>query len=333
MREENDSPFPTAPENIAVSARNFAETEKAERFGHTIANTVRAISRYIDLERLDGITVAFDYDEALAELDRGYQATRALTRTSDDKLLGVAMAAAVLRDGVVKGHLVFDAPSVLPLEEETNDDFRQALYLVAHECGHIADLKHRDERFPGTILQHQIEDFEEALFEPIIAALWDEYAACRISAIFGEDQAPVYEESFVGALDGARQNANDAIRAYREHGDLNRVLEEAGRPMCEPLRLAAYLMGHLDGLGEDWDIVPEARDRLANSPYAPFVDRLGEALREAWSCRDSWDSPAVFDPLKDIAHDVLTEGGIILSRMPDGRTHVDLPFTPETMPD
>ena len=209
------------------------------------------------------VTIAHDYEDALAQLDRGYQATRPLTRTADDQLLGVAMAPAVLRDGVVKAHLVFHAPFVLPLEDEQSEHYRQALYLIAHECGHIEYLKHRDECFPGIILQEQITDYEQALLERIASALWEEYAACRASAILGAEQASVFEESLVSVLSVARDQANAAIRSYRLHSDIDRVLEEAGRPLSKPLRLAAYLFGHLDGTDADLDTVPQARDALA----------------------------------------------------------------------
>ena len=330
--EEIQPPAPTAPENISVTARAFEDTVTATRVAHSVAYAVRDISRYIDLSRLDGITVAYDYDVALAELDRGYQATRPLTRTADDRVLGVAMAPAVLRDGAVKGHLVFHAPFVLPIEDQTHEHFNQALYMIAHECAHIEDLKCMDERFPGTILQRQIQDYEEALFAPIIDALWGEYAACRISGIFGGEQTTAYEECLIGALRAAREEADAAIRAYRLHADIDRVLEEAGNPLCEPLRFSAYLLGHLDGRQEDWDIVPQVRDRLAESEYATYVDRLATALRELWTTRHSWESPDVFAPLKEISRDVLAEGGLIVTRLPDGRAHVDIPFTLATIP-
>jgi hypothetical protein len=95
-----DPPPQTAPETIPFSMRGFQDAVHAERFAQLLAILIRGISRYINLERLDGVTVAFDYDEALAELDRGFTPGRPLTRTSDDLILGVAMAPAVLRDGM-----------------------------------------------------------------------------------------------------------------------------------------------------------------------------------------------------------------------------------------
>jgi hypothetical protein len=323
---------PTAPTSIAVSLRGFADAAFAEPFANTIAAAVRTISCYINLERLDGITVAFDYDEALAQLDRGYQASKPLTRTGTDQLVGVAMTPAVLRNGAVKSHMVFHAPLVVGLEQPGTEVFRRALYLVAHECGHVEDLKLRDDAFPGTILQRSIPNIEDAILDQVAGVVWEEYAASRVSAIFGEDETAIYERSFTSVLAVARDQANAAIRSYRLHGDINRVLEQAGSPLCEPLRLAAYLIGHLDGLGSDFDLVPQARDQLSTSSYASFVRRLGDALRELWSRRGRWAAHAEFDVLKDIGRDLLADGGMILMRLPGGQLYVDVPFTPNTMP-
>ena len=328
-QDELDLPAPTAPESFQVSIRGFADEPQARAFANLIAVTVREISRFIDLERLDGVTVADDYDEALAQLDRGYQATQPLTRTADDRLLGVGMAPAVLRAGTVKGHLVFYAPVIRPLREDSGSQFRQALYLVAHECGHIEDLKHRDECFPGVILRQRISDGEDAVLDQLTAGVWEEYAACRISARFGPEQASIYENSFLSVLLAARDDANAAIRSYRQHRDINQVLEEGGSRLCEPLRLAAYLLGHLDGLDEGWNAALRARDVLAGSPYRSFVDRLTDVLRDLWSRRGHWHSTAEFTPLHDLGREVLAHGGLILHRLPDGTLYVDIPFAPE----
>jgi hypothetical protein len=66
-------PSPTAPERLQISLKGFADESGARAFGETLGTFARVISRYIDLSNLDGITVAFDYPAALAELDRGYE--------------------------------------------------------------------------------------------------------------------------------------------------------------------------------------------------------------------------------------------------------------------
>jgi hypothetical protein len=101
-------PPPTAPENISISLRGFDTEEHARAFGDLVATYVRSLSRYIDLTALDGITIAFDYAQALLELDRGYDTKHKLT-PSEGIVLGVAMTPAVIRDGKIKSHMLFNA--------------------------------------------------------------------------------------------------------------------------------------------------------------------------------------------------------------------------------
>ena len=44
--------------------------------------------------------------------------------------------------------------------------------------------------------------------------------------------------------------ARDGIRSYRLHGDVVRAFQEVGIVILEPLRIASYLFGHLDGMNE-----------------------------------------------------------------------------------
>ena len=293
---------------------------------------MRQISRAIDLGRLDGITLAYDYSAALAEVDRGYPHAMAPTATSTSEIVGVAMAVNVIRDELVKAHLVFDAAFMLPLLDGNHVAFPLAISLVAHECGHVADLKIRDEAFPGTILQRSYSGFYERLLSPPAEVLWEEYAACRASAVFGEGETPRYEESLVNVLGGARDRANAAIRDYRCHGDIKRVLSEAGNQLCEPLRMIAYLIGHLDGLDQGLNQVPIARDALANSDYRPLADRLTVTLRDLWSRRGKWLSLDEFEPLIRICRDAFAMNGVDLKPNPDGTCHVDIPLTLATTP-
>jgi hypothetical protein len=325
-------PPPTVPNDFQISLLGFPDETEAREFGNHIGEIIRVISSFINLGRLDGVTIAYEYEKALANLDRGCQPSKPLTRTDDGFLCGVAMAPTVIRDGIVKGHLVFFTPAVLPLQLESGEDYNQALYTVAHECGHIDDLKFQDECFPGTILQEQYSNQEEALLRQTAEVVWQEYSACRKSAVFGRGQTASYEEGFVTVVTDARDKANAAIRLYRLHSDIDRVVEEAGHCLCEPLRMAAYLIGHLDGIGDGWDAVPTARTALENSTYLPFVDSLTTVLRNLYSQRALWSSKEVYSPLCDIVRDVLAHGDLIVKKLSDDSLYVDIPFTPDTLP-
>jgi len=331
--EQEPLPLPTVPDKIAVNLRGFADDASTRKFAEFLGGIVSWISRWINVERLDGITVAYDYNEALASLDRGFQTSIPLIATSDNEIIGVAMTPAVLRDGVVKAHMIFYAGVVLPLKmRDETPEFLQSLYLVAHECGHIEDWKSWDQAFPNTLFQMRVNDIEDEVLSGEAEPLWREYAACRVSAWFGPEQTATMEENLVSVMKDAKNQCNDAIRKYRIHGDVNRVLAEASRSICRPLRMTAYLLGHLDGLGQDLTNVPITRDLLFASPYGKYVELLQNVSRGLWVERGRWSSLQVFSPLKNIVRDALADGGLILSRREGGQLHVDIPFTPETMP-
>lgn len=332
LEDDSQLPPPTAPTILSVSLQGFASPEDAERFGNVMAGIVKHISRYIDLERLDGITVAFDYDDALAKLDRGVKPSRQLRRTKDGHDCGLGMAPAVLRDGVVKAHMLFWAPTVLALEDSTSKNFLNAFNIVAHECGHVQDMKNRDLCFPGIFLRYTPLNQEEMALERFAGDFWDEYAACRASAVFGEEQASFYEKSFLEALKDARERANAAIRLYRVHRSVDRVLEEAATPLCMPLRYASCFFGHLDERNMSLDEFPRVRDLLSVNFYESFMNRLKDVLRNLWSRRGHWASISEFDPLRSIVRDLLADLGMFFRLLPDGRLYVDIPFKPETMP-
>ena len=98
----------TAPPSMPVCVRAFDSVERATDFANLLAEYARELSRWINLERLDGFTVADDYPQALLELDRGYESSNRLTPT-DEHAIGVAMTPAVIRDGTIKNHILINA--------------------------------------------------------------------------------------------------------------------------------------------------------------------------------------------------------------------------------
>ncbi|TIP04552.1 MAG: hypothetical protein E5X72_10705 [Mesorhizobium sp.] len=318
-------PPQTAPANLSFAMRAFASIEDANRVAHKLASYIRLLSSMINLERLDGVTVAYDYDAALAELDRGVEGLRRLARSNDDQLVGVAMSPAVLRDGKVKVHLVFSGAYIenidaAPEEDDTEAQLgmQQAIYLIAHECAHVQVTTEMDEAFPGTILQKQVSSYEEQIFTQINEACWDEYAACRLSAAFGSGQLAYYEEGLRGVAGVARQRAAAARDSFWTHRDLNRIVGELGAPMSEPLRMAAYTFGHIDGSDGEAKISEETRQAIEEAGYTEAIEELVAQLRKLWDQRGEWMFPSEFDVLGDVARGLFYEEGLLITPNGEG---------------
>jgi hypothetical protein len=189
--ETQQLPPCSIPPTCQISFRNIPEdAEWKDKFIAVIQKLAETTGRYMNLSNLDGITIGFDYDDALASVDLGYESTIAKQYTKQENLLGVG--------------------KVLRVRRNTQG----------------------------------------------------------------------VETSVLGAVDRARS----AIKEYRTHSDVARLLVETAREIAMPLKMSAYLLGHLDGLDEEADI--DSRCHFAGE-LTPHFHELLDALRGAWGTREA----------------------------------------------
>ena len=316
-----------------MTLRGFDTEDHASQFGNLVATYVRELSRYIDLSALDGITIAADYAQALLELDRGYATSLKLT-PSDGLAIGVAMTPAVIRDGRIKSHMLFNAGVLLPLEGERNELYEQALHTLAHECGHVEVTERFNAAFPGVLLQSKVSNLHEHYRWKIIKACWDEYAVAEICAPFGHHPTGDYEETFIAALAQTRPHANGLIKAYRLHGNHQQVTADVYGVYGDLMKFAAYHLGNMAGLGLTLDGLPKTKAALEGHWFAPYFDKLKKACEGIAADYGKWKDSSAFEALGDLADEIVAEGGVIISdHRDDGGFYVDIPFPAETMPD
>ena len=328
---EEKLPPQSAPDSIPISVQCFDDAERAEQFGHLVGTATRELSRHIDLSTLDGITVAANYEQALLDLDRGYKTTHELT-PSEEHAIGVAMTPAVVRDGKIKSHIVLNASYATHLENVEHEDFNQALHLLAHECAHVEVTQRFNTAFPGTLLQRAPQDAHDAIRWQIILACWDEYAVTWISAPFGRDPTDGYEEVFIGALDKIKAQANELIKAYRLHRDINKVLFEVYGAYGDLMKFAAYHLGNLRGRGLVWQERTQTTNALKGHWFALYFERLDEALQTIAKNYGEWEDQKCFEALGDLADELAVHGGVRVTHLSNGELYIDIPFSAETMP-
>lgn len=321
-------PPPTAPAGYGISLQGFDTQENAEKLGNLVSAYINLISRVIDLERLDGVTIAYDYPKALLELDRGFEASQPLAPTRD-RAHGIAMAPIVLREGVLKSHIVLDANWARFLDDETHQYHKTMVYSLAHECGHVQDHKLRDIAFPGIIGRQRVSGLLEGFRQQFIDGSWDEYAASRVSASFDENQVKLHERTFLDILESIEARKDELLLSHRTHQDYGRVAREVSREYKILLQAAAYLLGHLDGLGKDLDLAPGARDKLEAHWFKDYWRRMSACFSDLWSRNGAWQSMDEFQPLADLGMELVERGGLYVRGKPDGGAHVNLIYPEE----
>jgi hypothetical protein len=315
---------PTAAENLCVISRGFSTEEEAREVGTAVRGCVIELSRYFDLSRLDGVTVAHDYAQALASLDRGYETKHALT-PSDGPAVGVAMTPSVIRDDTLMSHIVFNAGIVAPITKPDPDSIQLPLHVIAHECAHVEITKKFDEAFPNVLLRRRYSDARDAFRWQVILACWDEYAATRMSANFGEDPTDGYEEVFLKHLAETRNHARSFIRAYRLHGNLDQLYAEVYGALGDLLKFAAYTLGNADGRRAEFAERASLTAVLAGHWFEPFFKRLHVACRGIGDQYGRWTDRTSFEVIGDIADEAVALCGIKHRHLPGGQLYLDIP--------
>ncbi|MBY3617616.1 hypothetical protein HJA81_30940 [Rhizobium bangladeshense] len=130
----------------------------------------------------------------------------------------------------------------------------------------------------------------------------------------------------------ARGKAREAIRSYRIHGDVERVLQEAGAALLEPLRMASYRFGHLDGIAEG-ELVDIALELTGADPaISAAIVELVSQMRILWARRGNWESYEELMALGETAVKLIQVCGVHATPQPNGTAYINVPYTADTMP-
>jgi hypothetical protein len=324
---------PSSLPAIGATMRGFPTEAEAREVGNSVLCFLQVFGTYLNLERLGAITLAYDYADALAQVDTG-GLPQAPFRTQDDIAVGIAMAVTVLRDGIPKMHMVLNAGYLSALRNPNDPNYGFAVYTLAHEASHVHDLARQDRAYPGVFGQ-PIRDNRNAVLFSIAQSSWEEYIASLLSASWASpNQTEYFESTFCKVLTGIRERSNAHIRDFRTHTDVNKLIRELVDEYGDALKYGAYLLGHLEGLGE---MLPKAAPKADTilqelSWFSPLFEKFSANLRILYEAYGGWSGLEVFDPLKNTIQEVFKAAGIEFQPRPSGVYYLNVPFTPETMP-
>lgn len=314
----------TVPPNLNFCLKGFQTEEKAKELADWTYSFLKIIGAKLNLERLDGITIAFDYPKALAELDRGY-ATKFVLTPSSEFAQDVAMAPAVKRDGVIKTHIVFDANVFVRFMDTDDEQWLWIYYQLAHECGHVHDRHAFDKALPDLLLTlHDFgDDLNKTRYE-LGDNCWSEYAASRLSAEFYAGQVAHYEEVFIATLEGLDERTTAIMAKFAEDNDGLQCFRSLCAEYERILRFVSYLLGHIDGLGGEVDVAPKFKEFLESEHWlGQYIIELDNTFDELWANYGKWTSYEDFDGLGTIVL-VLVETHNVSAVVQDRQMYVSI---------
>lgn len=329
---------PSTLSPITISMTNFAREEDARLLADIIRDFLSFYGKVMNLGGLDRVWVSYDYEGTLANLERGFDTQNRLTPTNDEIGVGIAMTPAILVDGKPKSVMVLNAFHMMALTQPENEElkpyYRQMVYTLAHECGHVHDLATKVRSFPEIWLQLKLDRYDGLLFE-VAEACWSEYIASRLSAFMSPAELTgQYEGTLCEQLEKGMPAVFSQVRQYRMHGDVSRVLNETSYVVKKILVYASYLFGQLHGLGQSFEqAAPKAEEALQSNPeILALLVRLESELKQLETTYGSWESFDVFKPVKKIALELFATFGMEIESRGDAGLYVNIPLSERTTP-
>lgn len=321
-----ETPLPRVSFNIPVTYQGEFTESGAKVISEALSALLGEAAWTMPFDRLDGITIADDYEGALKTLDRGTLGIGAPRSRQDDKAVGVAQTPNVVRDGVVKSRIVLAGFIGRNLLSDVEDDRARAEYVVANQLAHAGFTQIFDEALPGVMLGGI--DGIDGLLQRCTYPAWNAYFAGRAAAPFGGSHRFADEQYVVlTALDELYTEIPKSRMSYRWHGDMDRFLEEILPRVTFLLEHAAGLLGHADGVEQDvFEQAPQLAEELENLQLKAWCSDFRRDLAFLWDRRGRWESYTEFLALNRHAERILWTFPILPWTTPEGEGRIEVPF-------
>lgn len=318
----------TTPADYPIHLVGIESKDEGEKLGYEVAALTNSISQHMNLSSLDGITIAKDFVSGIMALDHGYPLPPSV-RYPRSARQGISMTPIVVRDEQIKSHMIFKESDVAGLLTPDNAEAHAwALQVVAYECAQVAVRGGFHQRFPDVLLRQQLPIID-LLRWTVITNSWEAFAATSLSVRIGQDPTAKLVEEFLQILDQAPAMTNHLVSEYRQHRNVDAVLRSVFEVWGTLIKYAGYVLGALDGMGKSIDDLPAA-GALKDHWFRPALDALNGTFVGLAKDFGRWESSLVFEPIGNLAQELVASTGLHITRLPDGQAHVHIPMTPAT---
>jgi hypothetical protein len=163
-------------------------------------------------------------------------------------------------------------------------------------------------------------------------AAWSEYFANKYSHT-GYSSLDMHPKFLADVVPAVVKDVREAIIAYRTHSKIEEVLSQCRQKVHFLFQCFGYAAGRLSASGATLaEVAPDSVEALRAACLSDVWQGVYKELERLDAGRDSWTAWKVYEPLMAHGDAVFKLLGLRYHESGDG-VGVDIPFTPETMPD
>lgn len=237
-----------------VTLHDFGDDVLAQEYAAILESVVGTLSHAIPLHDLDGVTIAADYGDALAKLDRGNPDLPSVASCALGYGIGVAKPVTVVRNGKSKSHLVLAAGIAAAWTSDDAALRASSLHLLIKMLAGIAHGTRYADVPPFT------PDVMGYKLHFAVAHAPTGYWSAKQAAFVDPDQGENYADLVIISLDFARNEIAAARARMADDSDVGEALLIALDCVSAVLNHVADWLGHRNGLAPEQ---PFAGDDLA----------------------------------------------------------------------
>lgn len=229
-----------------VTLADFGDDLLANEYAEILHTVISALARDLPLQTLDAITIAADYDQALATLDRG---DPALPPASSGVLgygVGVAKPVTVICGGEPKTHLVLAASIA---EGWTSPDPALRASSLHTLVVMLAGIAEAARYVDGHATRFTPDPIGREL-HLAVARTPSGYWSAKQAAFVYPDQGEVYAQLVIDSLDYADREIGAERSRMADGNDIDATTSRAIECLTAVLGHAADWFGHRDGLAD-----------------------------------------------------------------------------------
>ena len=277
-----------APTPIAVAREGFSYIVRLHDFGDDILaqeyadilqSVIGPLSSDLPLQGLDGITIAADYADGLAKLDRGYPDLPPVQSTALDYGKGAAMPVEVIRDGQRKEHLVFAAGIAGGWVSDDPALRRSCLHILIKMLAGVAQTT----LLAGTPVAFTPDAIGRELHLAVARAPTT-YWSAKQAAFVDPDQGESYADLVIVSFEHARSSVEAARLRMTDPSDVQEAFLIAFHGISAVLGHVADWLGHRDGLAEDLPFAGyDLAERLAQHGLDHWLALFGRDLKASFT--------------------------------------------------
>ena len=241
-----------APEHLRVSFWDLDDKDEAQRIAVAIAKVVielvRDFSVAFPIERLDGITIANDYQALMRSMrqEAAWEDMR-VTPVPEIPMAGIGIGKTVLinEPDMLKTTIYLPGTVAQALVSCKPDKVAWGTHILAKHLACVAWIGMADKRLPGVLLGTLDCEIDGWLYGNVHMAIKG-YTMSRVAAAFGNREEIAHElrHLVVENLNHIETKVLKARRVYRRHGDMEQLLATVLPTIRNVMSYTANLLGH-----------------------------------------------------------------------------------------